>query len=213
MKKTRKLRGYVLPTLYVLILMLVFGAVSIVSSLMNENPSYLYSIGILNGEASTPVVGEQNDISSAILKPYIDLSGKVYEAKSFYDKDADTLSQQKSLIFYEGTYMKNTGVLYSSDEEFKCNTVLEGKVLNIKDDEVLGKVVEIEHNQNLRTVYYSLNEVLVNVGDVLGQGDVIGTSGINKISEAKYNLLFEVYYNGTLLNPLEFYFMNAEDLL
>ena len=51
------------------------------------------------------------------------------------------------------------------------------------------------------------------MGDILSQGEIVGKSGLNKISEAKNNLLFEVYYNGTLLNPEEFYFMNAEDLI
>ena len=210
--KKKKLRGYVLPTLYVLILMLVFGAVSIVSSLFNTNPNYLYSIGILNG-GSTPVIGEnpENPDSFPIIKPYT--SENVEIAKYFYDTKSDEDKQQNSLIYYENTYMKNTGILYSSDEEFDCITVLDGKVANIKDDEVLGKVVEIEHNQNLRTIYYSLANIDVKVGDTLSQGEIIGKSGLNKISDAKNNLLFEVYYNGTLLNPEEFYFMNAEDLL
>ena len=94
-----------------------------------------------------------------------------------------------------------------------CGTNFYKKVVNIKNDEVLGHVVEIEHNQNLRTIYYSLGNIDVKVGDTLSQGEIIGKSGLNKISDAKNNLLFEVYYNGTLLNPEEFYFMNAEDLI
>ncbi len=211
--KKKKLRGYVLPTLYVLILMLVFGAVSIVSSLFNTSPNYLYSMRILNDGNTIPVVGENptNPDSFPILKPFI--SENVEIAKYYYDLDEDANKQENSLIYYENTYMKNTGILYSSSEEFDCLTVLDGKVLNIKDDEILGKVVEIEHNQNLRTIYYSLGNIDVKVGDVLSQGEIIGQSGTNKISEEKYNLLFEVYYNGTLLNPEEFYFMNAEDLI
>ena len=210
--KKKKLRAYVLPTLYVIILMLVFGAVSIVSSLLSSSPSYLYSIGILNG-GSTPVVGEnpENPSEFPILKPFTSEDVKI--AKYFYDVNSDEVKQQNSLIYYENTYMKNTGILYTSDEVFSCIAVLDGEVLNIHDDEVLGKVVEVEHNQNLRTVYYSLGDVNVKVGDVLSQGEEIGKSGVNKISDVKNNLLFEVYYNGTLLNPEEFYFMNAEDLI
>ena len=104
--------------------------------------------------------------------------------------------------------MKNTGVLYEAEEPFDCIAVLEGTVLNIKEDELLGNVVEIEHNSNLRTIYYSLDNVSVKVGEVLAQGDIIGTSGENNITESANNLLFEVYYNGTLLNPEEFYLMD-----
>ena len=95
--KKKKLRGYVLPTLYVLILMLVFGAVSIVSSLFNTNPNYLYSIGILNG-GSLPVIGEnpENPDSFPIIKPFI--SENVEIAKYFYDTKSDEAKQQNSLI-------------------------------------------------------------------------------------------------------------------
>ena len=73
-------------------------------------------------------------------------------------------------------------------------------------------MVEIEHNPNLRTIYYSLGEVNVKVGEVLNQGDLIGVSGENNITDSSSNLLFEVYYNGTLLNPEEFYSMDITTL-
>ena len=108
--------------------------------------------------------------------------------------------------------MKNTGVFYQADIVFDCVAVLEGTVLNIKEDDILGNVVEIEHNPNLRTIYYSLDQVSVEVGEVLSQGDLIGTSGGNNITSNANNLLFEVYYNGTLINPEEFYQMEVSSL-
>lgn len=205
--KHRKLKGYVLPTLYVVVLIVIFGAVSLVSSLMQVNPNYLYSVDVIK-EVSTPVVEEVE--AKKIVRPYND--DKVKIATYFYDVDASSEEQQKSLIYFENTYMKNTGVLYQADEAFDCVAVLEGTVLNIKEDDILGNVVEVEHNANLRTIYYSLGEVSVQVGEVLNQGDLIGTSGENNISTQKNNLLFEVYYNGTLLNPEEFYEMDVTTL-
>ena len=87
--------------------------------------------------------------------------------------------------------MKNTGILYKADEAFDVVSVLSGTVINIREDEILGKVVEVEHNTNLRTIYYSLSEVKVNVGDMLIGGQTIGVSGSNNISESKNSLLFE----------------------
>ncbi len=206
--KQRKLRGYVLPAVYVIILMLVFGAVSLVSTLMKNNPSYLYSIGILNNN-TVPVVDVDGGISNVIIKPY--KGDNVEVATSFYDVKADASSQEKSLIYYQNTYMKNTGVLYSSNDKFDIVMVLDGKILNIKDDNILGKVVEVQYNTDLRLVYYSLDEIDVKVGDSLLQGEIIGKSGTNSISDNKYNLLFEVYYKGTLINPEQFYKMDVSD--
>lgn len=207
--KQKKLRGYVLPTLYVLILMLVFGTVSLVSTLLKTNPNYLYSTNILKDE-TIPVVNTPGNISEGIVRPYI--SDKVSVDKYFYDINDSEDKQTNSLIYFENTYMKNTGVLYKADEEFDCVAVLDGTVLNVKEDELLGNVVEVEHNSNLRTIYYSLSRVDVKVGDVISQGEVLGISGTNRISENLNNLLFEVYYNGTLINPEEFYDMDVSTL-
>ena len=207
--KKRKLRGYVLPTLYVIILMLVFGTVSVVSTFMRSNKTYSYSTEIMNND-SIPVVSVEGNISEGIIRPYT--SENVSIDKYFYDVTDTEEKQANSLIYFENTYMKNTGVLYKSSEEFECVMVLDGTVLNIKEDEILGNIVEIEHNPNLRTIYYSLDNIEIKVGDFLSQGEVVGLSADNNITENKYNLLFEVYYNGTLINPEVFYTMDVSKL-
>ncbi len=206
--KHRKLKGYVLPTLYVIVLIVIFGAVSLVSSLMQVNPSYLYSVNVLK-DISMPVV-ETLEEDKQIVRPYT--SDSVRIKTYFYDVDGTIEEQQQSLIYFENTYMKNTGVLYQDDQVFDCVAVLGGTVLNIKEDNILGNVVEIENTPNLRTIYYSLGEINVKVGEVLSQGDLIGVSGENNITDSSSNLLFEVYYNGTLINPEDFYSMDVTTL-
>lgn len=206
----RKLRGYVMPTLYVIILMLIFGTVSLVSTILKNNPNYLYSIGIIKNIDATPVVNIDGALSEGIVKPYT--ADYVSIDKYFYDAKGDEETQQKALIYFENTYMKNTGVLYKADKEFEAVMVLDGTIENVKKDEILGNVVTVVHNPNLRTIYYSLNEVNVKAGDVLSQGETLGISGSNNISESKNILLFEVYYNGTLINPETFYSMDPATL-
>lgn len=208
MLKQKKLKGYVLPTLYVIILMLVFGAVSLVSSMMKSNPDYLYSIGIITRDTQA-VISEPNDVP-IISRPYN--SETVSVDKYFYDVNSEADKQENSLIYFQNTYMKNTGILYKDNETFDAIAVLSGKVINVRADDILGNVVEIEHNTNLRTIYYSLGEVKVKVGDMLIQGQTIGVSGANNITENKNNLLFEAYYNGALVNPESIYDVDATTL-
>ena len=82
--KHRKLRGYVLPTLYVVVLIVIFGAVSLVSSLLQVNPNYLYSVNVLK-DVSTSVV-EEVETSKQIVRPYTSSDVKI--ATYFYDVDA-----------------------------------------------------------------------------------------------------------------------------
>lgn len=109
--------------------------------------------------------------------------------------------------------MQSTGVLYSHSEVFDIVAVLDGTVSNIKEDDLLGKIVEIKHSTNLTTVYQSLSTVDVKVGNAINQGDKIGISGTNKVDTTTENqLLFEVYHKGLLVDPIEFYNMKIEDL-
>ena len=125
----------------------------------------------------------------------------------------DEATQENSLVYYEQTYLQNSGVLYSSDEVFDVLATYDGTVTNVSTDEILGNVVEITHNPNLKTVYYSLGEVTVKKDDVVNCGDIIGKSGDNLLEGEKDNsLLVEVYYNGNTIDPEDFYNMNIKDL-
>ncbi len=207
--KQRKLKGYVLPTLYVIVLMLIFGAVSLVSNLLKSQDNYTYTTEVFK-ETDEPVINITGGINPHIINPYVGDSVQI--DKYFYDINGEEARQEQSLIVFENTYMKNTGVLYKADEAFDCVAVLDGTILNIKQDEVLGNVVEVEHNTNLRTIYYSVDNIKVKVGDFISQGESIATSGNNKINGKQNNLLFEVYYNGTLIDPLNFLEMDPSTL-
>ena len=157
---------------------------------------------------SIPVLKEED---TSYRRPYNDENIKI--VKNYYDYQAEASEQERSIIYYENTYMPNTGVLYGAKEEFEVLVVADGTVEDVVADEVLGNVVTIKHTNNLITRYESLNEVNVMVGDTLKKGDVIGTSGENKIDSTYSNmLLFEVEHNGTYANPENIYGMNIKEL-
>lgn len=211
MKPKYRLKSWVIASIYVLVVGAVVASLFMLNKFLgssvysNETLSYVYR-GLF--EDAVPVVSVEN---KKIMRPYA--SENVEILKDFYDKDADASVQEKSLILYQNTYMPNTGVLYKSDKEFDVIAVMDGTVANIEADELMGNIVTIKHSNNLSTIYQCLNEVNVLVGDIIKQGDVIGTSGSNKIESASENmLLFEVINNGEYLNPEKFYEMKLEDL-
>ena len=117
------------------------------------------------------------------------------------------------LILYENTYMPNTGILYSSEEEFNVLATLDGKITKISKDDLLGNVIEITHSSNLVTTYYSVDNIIVTEGQTIAAGEVIATSGKNNISSTSDNMmLFEVSLNGTNINPENYYKTSLEDL-
>lgn len=207
----RKLKTWVFPTIYALVVAVVFTCLYILGNTINDgfqSPSKNNVKDVLI-EEDIPVNKEIE--STKILKPY---NGEnVTIANKFYEKDADEKTQQNSLIYYENIYMQNTGILYNSDKQFNVIAVLDGTVKNIKEDKILGNVIEIEHGTNLTAFYQSVDNIKVKVGDQVKQGDLIATSGANNIENTKDNCLhFQVYNQGQLLNPETFYTMNLNKL-
>ena len=107
--------------------------------------------------------------------------------------------------------MPNTGILYTSDEEFEVTSIYRGKVIDILEDEFFGKCVILEHNDNLKSYYYGIDNLMVAKGDEITTGDVIGTSKNNEILNNKKSFLLEVYLNNKLINPEEVINSNIND--
>lgn len=212
--KKRKLKGFVLPTVYVLVIGVLFISITFLGNALQSQINYDddLSVNALKEEDATPVIKNEEDVQEAkLVKPFT--SEKVSVSKSYYSKEDDEKTQQNSLVYYEQTYLQNSGILYSADEAFDVVSVYDGTVTNISEDEILGNVVEITHNSNLKTVYYSLGEITVAKDDVITSGTIIGKSGDNLLDDEKENcLLFEVYYNGNTIDPDEFYTMDITKL-
>ncbi len=209
--KTKRLKKYVLPTVYVMVIGVLFVSISILGNILQGQMDYKNMAVSALKDNVTPVVKSDDATESKIVKPFV--SSNVAISKSFYDMTDEEIKQQDSLVYYENTYLQNSGVLYSSNEVFDVVSVYDGTVTNVASDDILGNYVEITHNTNLKSVYYSLSEVSVKKDDILTSGDIISKSGKNNLGEEKENcLLIEVYYNGVAIDPEDFYNMNIEDL-
>ena len=155
-----------------------------------------------------PVINQEEKI----LRPYTEENISIY--KNFYDKDASEEEQQNSIIYHEGIYMQNSGVDYKSDEQFDVVASVTGTVTNVTEDTLLGKTVEIRNSNEIIVMYQSLGEVLVKKGDSVTQGQVIAKSGTCTLnSEIKQGLHFEMYKNGSVINPEKYYDKLVKDLV
>ncbi len=211
MKTRLKLKRWATATIYLSLILIVFVSMVFISNKLDNyygdslNLSYILKDFIDN---DTPVA---NIKTESIIKPFD--KENITTDIDFYDKDADEESQQKSLILYENTYMPNTGILYTSEEQFDVLSTLDGKITKISKDELLGNVVEITHSNTLTTTYYSIDNVKVKENQTIKQGEIIGTSGKNNISSTSDNMmLFEVSLNGNNIDPENYYQMKLEDL-
>ncbi len=213
MKSVKKI---FVPTIYLIAILSVVGCILLtimsINKYLTESEKFDYSInGLIDNEVK-PVQGEDNTKNDVkVIKPF--RNEKVTIGRGFYDFEGEQTNQEKSIIFYENTYMQNSGVDYVSDEVFDVISVLAGKVISVDTDEVLGNIVKIEHDKNIITTYQGIDKVALKVGDVISQGTIVGVSGKSLVnSNYTTSLHFEVNYNGELIDPEKFYSLNVNDL-
>ena len=201
MKKNLKLRPFVLPTIYVLsILTLIISVYYTAKTLKTSEESYNTYVTEAILDNDIPVVNTK----ITMISPYKDANVTI--GKGFYDYKGDSDSQEKSIIFYENTYMQNSGVSYSSEKIFDVISVLDGIVISVESNDILGTTVEIRHDNDLISVYQSLSNVNVKKDDKVIQGQIIAKSGLSNIEKDLGNHLhFELYYKGKIVNPDEYY--------
>ncbi len=198
--KVRRLRKFVIPTIYTIALAALFISILIIGKTYNSFTNEDINSHVVNAIVDDDSKAVMNETENKMIKPFA--NDNVTISKNFYDKDATEEEQQNSLIYYENTYMQNSGVLYTSENAYDIVASLDGKISDIKTDDILGNVIEIDHDNEIKTVYQSVDNIKVKVGDEVKQGDVIATSGANKLNNTNKNcLLFEVYQKGQLVNP------------
>ena len=210
----KKMKKLTVPAIYTLAL-LVFGtSMYLVQKVVNKQTFETNNIDnmeyvdkeIVNDNIYVPVVVETN----IITKPY--LNAEVTINKTFYDNNAENEKQENSIIFYENTYMQNSGVAYKYKDSFEIVSILDGTVIEVTNNEILGTTLKIRHENDIISTYQSLSQVNVNVDDVVVRGQVIGTSGTCKLYNNESNLHFELTYQGKNINPEEYYNKSTDEL-
>ena len=195
-------RKYKKSLMYVLVLTLVggvfTGGLMIKNSLQEEKKLIPVNDQVL--EKVIPV----SSTKKTIIRPYTD--SNVAVLNSFYDYKSDNDKQLNSIIYYDNTYMQNTGNIYGKDDKFDVIAIADGEVIKVEDGNLFGKVVTIKHNDNLVSVYRFLETTSVTPNKVVKQGDKIGESGISNITDnTKYQLYFELLVHDSIVDAENYY--------
>lgn len=207
----RQLKKSVVYGLYALAFSLLLGGVALLGVVTIKEPSKsnekYVSKGILDYENNVKVVNT-NDV---IIRPYKDDNIKI--VKNYYDYMAEGEEQEKSLIYYEGTYMQSSGVSYSNGDLFDVIAILDGTVKEVKNDTLLGNVITIEHENGIISMYQSVDNILIKQGDLVTAGQILAKSATSNISTDLGNhLYFELIINGSNVNPEEYYNKTINEL-
>ncbi len=209
-----KRKSLLIPTLYVLVLFVITVGVYFTKKSFDkkENEKLFDNINFVSNtilNRSIPVINSVSD--EKIGKPFINESVKV--AREYYDSNLSDEEKEKAIVLYGNTFMQNTGIDYVMDDTFDVVSIYEGTVIDVMDDELLGKTVKIRHNSSFISVYQGLANIEVKKGDIVVTNQKIGTSGFSKLNESLGNHLhFEVYQDGKIINPNNVYNKKLGDI-
>lgn len=90
----------------------------------------------------------------------------------------------------------------TNDTSIPVVSVLSGDVSSVKEDPLLGEVVELTHDNNMKTYYAGLTAVTVKETDTVKQGEILGKTGTSDFRKTLGNHVhFELRVNDVAINP------------
>ncbi|UOQ87067.1 M23 family metallopeptidase [Gracilibacillus salinarum] len=198
------------PAVYLAVAALLLTGVLWYQNAINQVPEAAEDMqDQLNGEQdsqdeedATTVMQQQEMLEMPVAQ---DLQTEI--VTKFYDYGADAETQEQALILHENQYYQSDGIDISTsgDEAFDVSAALSGEVVEVKQDPLLGNVVKLEHDFGVTTYYASLEEIFVEQGSTVEQGQAIATAGQNTLGQENgIHVHFEVRKDGTPVNPEDF---------
>ena len=102
------------------------------------------------------------------------------------------------------TAQKHYGIDIVSNANEGIKSALDGTIVIANFTSETGYVIGVQHSNNLFTFYKHNSALLKSVGDYVKAGEVIAIIGNSGEFSSGPHLHFELWYNGTPVNPLDY---------
>ncbi|MEK5325891.1 M23 family metallopeptidase [Aeribacillus sp. FSL M8-0254] len=199
-------KKWVFPAIYLVSAAVILTAVLWYQAIRNNDANDLSTDDGTDVSYNEDQSVEVNQSVENFKMPAIDPDA-VKVVTNFYDFNASEKEQETALVFHNNTYHPNQGIDIASNDgkAFEVTASLSGTVAKAEKDSLLGYVVEIEHENGVKTIYQSLADTKVQAGDKVKQGEIIGQAGKNQFNkDAGVHVHFEIRKDGKAYNPLNY---------
>ncbi|CQR46176.1 Stage II sporulation protein Q [Paraliobacillus sp. PM-2] len=173
----------------------------------------------LNGSTDNPLDFDQDSDPvvnpSEVVKMPIPSDAQTEIVTNFYDYDKTPEEQAQALVLYNNKYYQSKGIDIASTTEktFPVVASLSGTVTEVREDPMLGFVVEMEHDNGVTTHYASLKDIQIESGKQLKQGEELGLAGKNNFGQSSgTHVHFEIRKDGEAVDPEQFMNQSVADI-
>lgn len=134
---------------------------------------------------------EKEVTTEAFLMDYLPVSGQI--TSEFGERTHPITNKEES----------HTGIDIAVPEGTEVKAVFDGTVEKVEDNEILGIVIVINHENGFKSTYGHLSEVKVSEGDKVSKGTAIALTGGTGLSTGPH-LHFELMLDNEPVNPEEY---------
>lgn len=171
----------------------------VVEAIKTPEPSYQQSVQAPS-EIVPDVSGDEASVSQNTVVVQKMLL-PVNDASVLKGYASDSLLYSNTLKHWE----THVGIDLAANEGDSVFSALDGEIISIENDELMGNTVTIQHDNGFKTVYSSLSaispEIKVGVGVLRGEEiGFVGTSASSEVLDGAH-LHFEVFLNDAPVNP------------
>ena len=200
-------KRWVFPAIYIASAAIILTGVLWYQASSSNTDKYDYKSTDLTGKKNqTPAVEVNKPFEN--FKMPVDKATEAVVKTKFYDFQGKAEDQESALVFYNNSYLQNTGIdlALKNGETFDVTASLSGTVKRVEEDATLGNVIEIEHDNGIVTQYQSVKDIKVTVGEQVKQGHVLAKAGQSLFNEkAGTHVHFEIRKDGVAVNPTSYF--------
>lgn len=141
---------------------------------------------------------------SVIKKFSLPLTGEYEMVRIFFDNSLTDEELASAIIDNGSTIETSSGISYAKKDNstFSVLSIYDGEVVDVKEDEVLGSSVTIKHSNNVISIYSSLQDLLVEKGSKVKQGDILGQASTSSEDiSAGVHVYLQTMVGNTYVNP------------
>ncbi|MGM9969869.1 MAG: peptidoglycan DD-metalloendopeptidase family protein [Anaeroplasma sp.] len=208
-----KIKGFFIEKkellIFIGVVALVFIAVITVASIaINSNVPVSNNPVDTSDESSEPsntnVVTPDPTTPPVALKFLLPISGEYEIVRTYFDSSLSSEELVSAIIDTGSKIITSTGISYAKKDNsvFSVLAIYDGEVVSIEEDELSGAKITIKHSDDIISIYSSLSDVKVSVGDSISQGTTLGNASASiDDAAAGVHVYLQIKVNNSYVNP------------